>query len=187
MSDLWLFGYGSIIWKVDFPFVEKKTGHIRHWSRRFWQGSTDHRGLPHAPGRVVTLIDTPGSVCGGVAFKLAAETLDETLALLDYREKGGYQRINLPIYFDDGVVDGITYCADRHNPNFLGDAPLLDIAHQIARSHGPSGANKEYILNLDTALADLGFNDPHVSDVAAEVRRISDSGVEADESNTSAS
>jgi glutathione-specific gamma-glutamylcyclotransferase len=81
----WVFGYGSLIWKQDFPFIEARPCAINDWSRRFWQGSHDHRGVPQNPGRVVTLIESPGASCAGRAFLIEPEVFDH----LDHREKNG--------------------------------------------------------------------------------------------------
>ena len=174
-KDLWLFGYGSIIWKADFPYSERARAHVRHWSRRFWQGSEDHRGVPEAPGRVVTLTPRQDSICEGLAYRLHGDRLDEVISLLDHREKGGYERIELPIHIGGETVTGITYCAEEGNPNFLGAAPLDEMARQIAGSHGPSGSNKTYILNLDQALLELDIVDAHVQEVALAVRLLAES------------
>ena len=113
MNDsLWIFGYGSIIWRVDFPYVEQVPAYIKNWSRRFWQGSTDHRGIPGSPGRVVTLISQPGEVCKGRAYRVSKQQQDEALANLEHREKGGYERLVIDIFFnDDNSTSGITYYA----------------------------------------------------------------------------
>ena len=64
--DPWIFGYGSLVWRPAFPFVERHAGWVRGWSRRFWQSSSDHRGVPEDPGRVVTLIPDDAARCWGI-------------------------------------------------------------------------------------------------------------------------
>jgi len=168
-----VFGYGSLIWRVDFPFDEKRPAYIEGWARRFWQGSTDHRGVPGAPGRVVTLVAAPGERCWGMAYRLHGDTFQDALDHLDYREKGGYERLALEILFDDGTcVAGITYHATADNPNYLGEAHEKDIARQIAQSAGPSGHNVEYVLQLERSLKEMNATDKHVFDIALQVRAL---------------
>ena len=167
----WVFGYGSLIWRPGFPCLTSEIAAIDHRVRRFWQGSTDHRGVPGAPGRVVTLVDAPGERCWGRAFALPPEQKLAILAGLDHREQGGYQRLALPLHFADGrTVQGVTWIATADNPNYLGPAPDPVIAEQIRRAAGPSGPNREYALRLDEALRADGHDDPHVREIAALVR-----------------
>ncbi|WP_404400077.1 gamma-glutamylcyclotransferase [Idiomarina seosinensis] len=160
--SVWLFGYGSLIYKVDFPYLERKAATIEGWSRRFWQGSHDHRGTPEKPGRVLTLVETPGELCTGMAYRVTPEVFEH----LDHREKNGYLRFFTPLSFDDGSQDqGLVYIATEDNAAFLGAAPEADIARHIAGSSGPSGSNAEYLLKLHTGLAELGVTDPHVEKI----------------------
>lgn len=157
--SVWLFGYGSLIFKTDFPFLERRPASIANWTRRFWQGSHDHRGTETAPGRVVTLIPEQGAVCAGMAYLITPEVF----AHLDHREKNGYLRLAIDIAFDaGGSAEGLVYIATQENAAFLGEAPELDIARQIAASAGPSGRNSDYLVALAQALRELGKDDPHV-------------------------
>ncbi len=158
-DQLWLFGYGSLIFKADFPFLDRRPARIRGWTRRFWQGSHDHRGTPDAPGRVVTLIPEAGAICAGMAYLITPAVFEH----LDYREKNGYLRFATEILFsDDERAEGLIYIATPDNEAFLGPATEADIARQIAEAKGPSGPNSAYLLELAQALRELGEDDPHV-------------------------
>lgn len=166
IDAIWLFGYGSLIYKVDFPYLERQPASIRGWARRFWQGSHDHRGTPEAPGRVVTLIEQPGAVCRGMAYRVSPKVFD----YLDVREKNGYLRFSTRLTFDDGShADGLVYIATEDNEAFLGEAPEADIARQIATAAGPSGPNSEYLLRLAESLRALGDECPHTFAIEAHL------------------
>ena len=164
---IWLFAYGSLIYKVDFPYLERKPAYIQHYSRRFWQGSHDHRGTPDAPGRVVTLIQEQEARCSGMAYCITPEVFTH----LDHREKNGYLRVKLAVHFSPHEqLEGLVYIAPEHNSAFLGAAPIAQIAKQIAFSSGPSGRNSDYVLQLASALGELEVQDEHVFAVADQVR-----------------
>ena len=155
----WVFGYGSLLWRVDFPYQECRRAHIRGWSRRFWQASRDHRGTPQAPGRVVTLIARPGEQCDGLVYRVE----ENSLARLDHREKDGYQRIAVDIHTTRGPLPGITYVAPPGNPGYLGPRRLDEMARQILEAAGASGRNLDYLRELAEALLRLGVADSHVA------------------------
>ena len=163
---VWLFGYGSLIYLVDFPHLESRPASIRGWSRRFWQGSHDHRGTEEHPGRVVTLIEEADAVCGGLAYLVEAAVFRQ----LDVREKNGYLRVAAEMTFEDGSTDtGLTYIATPENEAWIGEASEYEIARHIRGAVGPSGTNRDYLLRLADALRDLGLEDPHVFDIETHI------------------
>lgn len=161
----WVFGYGSLIFRQGFPYLDSRPGRITGWARRFWQGSHDHRGVPDAPGRVVTLIEDANAVCDGVAFLVEPAVFEH----LDHREKNGYERIAVNIAFERDTVAGIVYRATEDNAAWLGPAPLDEIAAHIDRSAGPSGKNRDYVLELAHALRGLGASDEHVFELESRL------------------
>ena len=172
-SDLWVFGYGSLIFRADFPYAEKCPATVDHWARRFWQGSSDHRGTPNYPGRVVTLVTAPDLVCWGMAYRIAANQVAEVLDHLDYRERGGYERLELPLNIEGKqVVTGLAYNATKGNPDYLGNTAADSLVRQISTAHGPSGPNREYLLKLEASLKAHGVTDDHVFELADKLRAL---------------
>jgi cation transport regulator ChaC len=171
---LWIFGYGSLVWRPGFAYSEALPGFVRGWVRRFWQGSVDHRGVTERPGRVVTLIpDASEVVCWGMAYRVEPAAREEVLAGLDHREVGGFERRELEVHFRDSTrpqIRALVYVASQRNSNFLGPAPVEEIAAQVRRSHGPSGPNSEYVLRLADWLREVGAVDDHVFRVADQLR-----------------
>ena len=166
-DSVWVFGYGSLIWRPDFPYLDARRAFIAGWTRRFWQGSHDHRGVKSDPGRVVTLVEAPGERCYGRAYLIEPDVFEH----LDNREKNGYQRHNIDIYFDDADAPAVVYIGAPTNIAFLGEAPLDDIAAHICRCAGRSGTNVDYLLQLARALRSLDISDPHIFELEKLVNK----------------
>ena len=166
---MWIFGYGSLIWRPDFEFEEVQMACLEGWERVFSQGSPDHRGTPEAPGRVVTLRANPAASCWGRAYRVRTDSTAEILARLDHREQGGYERVSISLRASTAGasnLEAVTYVAPPGNPHDLGVARLESMVEQIAHAHGPSGPNRDYILRLREALESMGVSDPYVSRIA---------------------
>ena len=179
-TKVWIFGYGSLIWHPGFPFEQRQVGYIRGWARRFYQGSPDHRGIPGSPGRVVTLVADTQSICWGVAYQVAGESLATIFSYLDEREQGGFRRYQVDFYPKTTAIDAsapavttaAVYIAQDDNPHYLGPASVSEMALQIFHSKGPSGLNRDYLLRLAESLRDMEVTDVHVTELEHYVRRL---------------
>ncbi|MDB4994763.1 MAG: Cation transport protein chaC [Myxococcaceae bacterium] len=170
--ELHVFGYGSLLFRPDFPYAARSGAYVRGWQRRLDQGSPDHRGTPERLGRVATLVRAPDARCGGAVYTIESAHRDEVLAMLDHRERGGYARIEVEAFLvgpeaaPGAMVLATTWIATTENPYYLGPAPLDAMVAQIRAAVGPSGANIDYVRKLAAALADLGVEDPDVARIA---------------------
>ncbi|CAK9156937.1 unnamed protein product [Ilex paraguariensis] len=176
---MWVFGYGSLIWKAGFHYDDRLVGFIKGYRRVFYQGSTDHRGTSEYPGRTVTL--EPAEEEWGVAYKVSRkEDVETALEYLEVREKQYDKKAYLDFYTDltasmptvSRVMVYIASADKKLNKNYLGPASLEEIAKQIIHAEGPSGPNRDYLFQLEKALLQLGCDDKHVMDLANEVRSI---------------
>ena len=174
---VWVFGYGSLIWRPAMVYAARRAACVTGWSRRFWQASTDHRGTVESPGRVLTLVESDDQVWGA-AYAIARSGWPVIDAALDVREQQGYLRLTVDIGLAAAeqagpiaeTVSGLLYVATPANPHFIGPEPLDTTAEIVRRSHGPSGSNLEYVLQLDLALATMGVADPEVRALAERLR-----------------
>lgn len=179
MTDVvWLFGYGSLIWRPDLPFRERRAARVGGWARRFWQASWDHRGTPESPGRVVTLVESPGGTLWGVAYAIAAADWPEVLVGLEHREQAGYRRLVMTAGLAEGERAGAVvtevpvevFIGGADRAEFIGPEAPDATAAIVRQSHGPSGANVDYVLALERALSELGVRDPDVAEIADRLR-----------------
>ncbi|KAL6777424.1 hypothetical protein ACKKBF_B21445 [Auxenochlorella protothecoides x Auxenochlorella symbiontica] len=188
-GSIWIFGFGSLVHSPGFEFKGRVEGFIRGYRRVFWQGSTDHRGHPGAPGRVATLHEDPEAVTWGVAYELAGshEEQERTLHYLEWREKQYDIRRHVSVWAAPGdarpaVEDALVYIAGPDpgsNPDYLGPAPLATLAHTVATAEGPSGPNHVYLFRLANGLRMLGMDDPGVFELEEAVKaRMAELGLE---------
>uniref|UniRef100_A0A0A9YZL8 glutathione-specific gamma-glutamylcyclotransferase n=1 Tax=Lygus hesperus TaxID=30085 RepID=A0A0A9YZL8_LYGHE len=162
---MWLFGYGSLIWKVDFPVETKVVGYIKGYVRRFYQASPEHRGVPSK--------DT----VWGVAYKIREAEVAKVLDHLDYREKSGYEKRNVSFYTQENGQKSFeltVYIAEQENEWFVEEPNLTVIARHIAECEGRSGTNAEYLFRLADAVRAIAPNafDSHLFDLELEVKKI---------------
>jgi glutathione-specific gamma-glutamylcyclotransferase len=173
VSELWVFGYGSLMWRPGFPFEAQAPGLLKGAHRALCVYSVLHRGTHNQPGLVLGL--DRGGACRGVAFRVTPGAEDETIAYL--REREQVTDVYVEAYRNVRLVDGsgrtvkaLTYLADPTHPQYAGRLSL-DEQHRIVRMcRGQAGANIEYVLNTVRHLEDEGVHDAVLAKLAARLR-----------------
>ena len=159
-QDLWVFGYGSLMWRPGFDYVERQLAWLRGYHRALCIYSHVHRGTPERPGLVLGL-DRGGS-CRGAAFRVDAAKAEPTIAYLRGREQVTtvYVERRVRIRLDDGRdVEALTYVVDRKHVQYAGKLLLDAIIEHVRNGVGQSGDNPAYVLNTHRHLAELALRD----------------------------
>lgn len=160
-GDLWVFGYGSLMWRPGFDFTERRAGLIRGYHRSLCVYSFHHRGTPQQPGLVMGL-DRGGS-CRGAAFRVPSERRDDTIAYLREREQvtSVYLERYAATTLDNGeIVSAVTYVVNRTHEQYAGRLNVDDVVSIVQRSKGVSGYNPDYVRNTQSHLVEMGVRDP---------------------------
>jgi glutathione-specific gamma-glutamylcyclotransferase len=160
-EDLWVFGYGSLMWRPGFPFVERRSAHLHGYHRSLCVLSHVHRGTPERPGLVLGL--DRGGRCHGVAFRVAAEEADATVQYLREREQvtAVYRERRLPVRLDGGEqVRALAYVVDRQHAQYAGRLPDEELLKLVRQGKGVSGRNPDYVRSTHEHLLAMGVVDP---------------------------
>ena len=178
-SDIWIFGYGSLIFNPVVDYVEQSQARIFGNHRRFCLWTRLGRGSPDCPGLVLAL-DRGGS-CAGVGFRLNPKTAIDELDLLWRREMitMAYNARWLTLHTQQGRKRGIGFVARPDRPNYAPPMPIEDEAGVIAAASGFIGPCREYLFDTVEALRANGINDPHLENLVRHVKQrlASDGGV----------
>jgi cation transport protein ChaC len=170
MSDFWVFGYGSLMWRPGFAHVETQRARLHGFHRSLCVYSWVHRGSEARPGLVLGL-DRGGS-CVGLAFRVPGELRDEVLAYLRERElvTNVYVERLLSVRLESGEsVPAICYLVDRAHPQYAGRLTVEAAAKIVDGGVGQSGRNEEYLFNTVDHLKALGIRDHWLEGVAVLV------------------
>ena len=180
MSELWVFGYGSLMWRPGFAYERAAPALLKGAHRALCVYSIFHRGTVDQPGLVLGL--DRGGACRGVAFQAAAGTEAATLAYLREREQvtSVYVEAHRDVKLLDGsgqAVKALTFLVDRNHVQYAGDLSLEEQLRIVADGRGESGLNAEYVLNTVRHLEEAGVHDPLLGELVARLGRDPDVGV----------
>jgi cation transport protein ChaC len=161
-EDLWVFAYGSLMWRPDFPFVERLQARLVGAHRALCVYSFVHRGTPERPGLVLGL--DQGGTCRGIAYRVPVKERGATVAYLRAREQvtSVYRECMRPIWLKsrpERRVQALCYMVDRGHVQYAGRLSLEQQLHHVRQGHGHSGANRDYVIATVGALEQLGYRE----------------------------
>jgi cation transport protein ChaC len=173
MTELWVFAYGSLIWRPGFSYLERRTARLVGAHRALCVYSWVHRGTPEQPGLVLGL--DRGGTCRGVAYRVAAADRDAVVAYLREREQvtSVYRESMREIRFVDGSsARALTYVVDRAHAQYSGKLDEETQLRIVSRAEGRSGPNREYVINTASHLVDLGIPDAQLYRLAGRLESL---------------
>src|SRR4051795_5730527 len=169
-GDLWVFGYGSLMWRPGFEFVEQVPARLIGEHRALCVYSFVHRGTPERPGLVLGL--DRGGACRGVAFRVPQKHRLATVAYLRAREQvtSVYREVMRSVWLENEPrqrVAALAYVVARGHVQYAGRLSLSEQHRHVLQGHGQSGANRDYVTATVKAIEAEGFRDAQLHQLAA--------------------
>ena len=174
-GDLWVFGYGSLMWRPGFDALERVPAKLIGMHRALCVYSFVHRGTPEKPGLVMGL--DRGGMCRGVAYRVAAAKREETIAYLREREQvtSVYLETIRRIALEDETrrqVRALCYAVDRGHVQYAGRLSVDESVHYVRQGHGRSGNNRDYVIETVRALEALGYRETELHLIAERLKGV---------------
>jgi cation transport protein ChaC len=168
-NDLWIFGYGSLMWNPAIHVAESRPALLKGYSRRFAMRLVFGRAMPDRPGLMMCLVR--GGDCHGIAHRIAAQGVESETRILWMREmlSGAYTPTWVDLDFGQGQTRGVTFVINEAHPRYLPGLEAAEKAARIAVAEGPLGSNRDYLFRTAEALAANGLKDPYIDDMMARV------------------
>jgi len=168
-GDLWVFGYGSLMWRPGFEFIERVPARLIGEHRALCVYSFVHRGTPEKPGLVLGL--DRGGACRGIAFRVAAAQRNSTVDYLRAREQTThvYREVMRSVWLGNETrdrVSALTYVVDRGHVQYAGRLSQAEQLRHVLQGHGQSGVNRDYVLATVKAIEAEGFRDQQLHRLA---------------------
>jgi glutathione-specific gamma-glutamylcyclotransferase len=179
-EELWVFGYGSLMWQPGFPYLERAPARLIGLHRALCVYSFVHRGTPEKPGLVLGL--DRGGACRGIAYRVAAAHRDATISYLREREQvtsvylETLRRITLATPQPQDVT-ALVYVVDRGHVQYAGRLDIERQVHLIRQGYGRSGANRDYVLSTVSEIEAQGCHDSELHAVAQRLTGAADTPV----------
>ena len=170
-EDVWVFGYGSLMWNPAFHHMETRAGRIHGYHRRFVFWSTIGRGSRERPGMMLGL--ARGGSCNGLALRIAAGEAETELQSVFMREmvSTAYSARWVTVRTADGPVRAITFVANPDHVFYAGRVPLKEAARHIAFGEGELGSSRDYLYNTVSHMDALGIGDAGMQTLLTLVKR----------------
>ena len=171
-NDVWIFGFGSLMWRPGFQPREKKTAILRGFERKFHIWSTSGRGTQERPGLGLCLEPVKEGICIGIAYRILPDTKNKDLGYLWDREmtSGVYLPKWVAVECDEGShLSALTWVVNKNHVRYAGPRSVREMAKIIAGSKGKYGTCREYLANTIQEMAKLGQYDPTLEKVLAVI------------------
>ena len=177
-DDLWVFAYGSLMWRPGFAFRERRNARLVGAHRALCVYSFVHRGTPDRPGLVLGL--DRGGNCRGIAYRVAAAKRSKTIDYLRAREQVTrvYREAWRPVWLDNDPqqsMHALCYMVDRGHRQYAGRPTLAEQLHYVRQGHGRSGACRDYVLAAVKELEALGCRDAELHMLAERLKGVHES------------